>query len=123
VSDGRKLTKAQVDGLGRGHVYTGAMAKGVALVDRIGTIGDALDEAKRRIGISPDTKVQLYELPNVAPSLISKLTGGLLGQAQAPVIDATALPVVRDLLRGIPGSVLVSPDAPQARLPYDIVFD
>jgi protease-4 len=126
VSDGRKLSKEQVDSLGRGHVYTGEMAKGIALVDRHGGIGDALDEAKRRIGLSPDTKVTLYELPHSTPSLLSKLSGGLLGQAQAAqpsVLDIVALPVVRDLLRGIPGSVLVSPDAPQARLPYDIVFD
>jgi protease-4 len=123
VSEGRKLTKEQVDGLGRGHVYTGVMAKPIALADAFGGIGDALDEAKKRMGLSPDTKVTLFELPNVAPSLIAKLTGGLLGQAQAPVMNILDLPIVRSMLAGVPASILMAPDSAQARLPYEIVFE
>jgi protease-4 len=123
VSEGRKLTKTQVDGLGRGHVYTGAMAKPIALADAFGGIGDALDEAKQRMGLSPDTKVTLFELPNDAPSFLSKLTGGLLGQAQAPAMNILDLPIVRSMLAGIPGSILMAPDSAQARLPYEIVFE
>ena len=123
VSEGRKLTKEQVDGLGRGHVYTGAMAKPIALADRLGGIGDALDEAKKRIGLSPETKVTLFELPSDTPSLLAKLTGGLLGQAQAQATSILEVPVVRELLRGVPSSILMGPDSAQARLPYEIVFE
>ena len=122
VAEGRKLTKDQVDAAGRGHVYTGALARSVQLVDRFGGLGDALDEAKRRMGLDPSAKVQIYELPKTPPSLFGYV-GKLIGAQARPALDVTALPVVRELLRGIPGSVLATPEAPQARLPFDIRFD
>ncbi len=121
VSEGRKLTKDQVDALGRGHVYTGAAAKPIQLVDKFGGLGDALDEAKQRMGLSPTTKVQVFELPKQSAGLfgtIAKLAGG--GAQASPAIQITDLPVFRELLRGVPPSVLVWPSVPQARLPYDI---
>jgi protease-4 len=122
VAEGRKLTKDQVDGLGRGHVYTGALAKPIQLVDRYGGLGDAIDEAKKRMGIATSTRVALIELPKQSGGLLGML-GSLLGAQAKPQLSITDLPVVRDLVRGVPGSVLVAPDAPQARLPYDISFD
>ena len=124
VAEGRKLTKDQVDAVGRGHVYTGALAKPIQLVDRFGGLGDALDEAKKRMGLDPSTKVQLYELPKESAGLLGVL-GNLLGaQAQQkPAVQITDLPVVKELLRGIPGSVLVDPDGAQARLPFEISFE
>jgi protease-4 len=122
VSEGRKLTKDQVDALGRGHIYTGAAAKPIQLVDRFGGLGDALDEAKKRMGLELTTKVQVYELPKVSSSLLGTI-GKLIGVQARPTIELTDLPMIRELLRGVPGSVLVSPMSPQARLPYDISFD
>jgi protease-4 len=124
VAEGRKLTKDQVDALGRGHVYTGALAEPIQLVDRFGGLSDAIDEAKKRMGLSLETKVQIYELPKESVGILGWLGSQFGGGAQArPQIQVTDLPVIRDLLRGVPGSVLVAPDAPQARLPYEITFD
>ncbi len=124
VAEGRKLTKDQVDALGRGHVYTGALAEPIQLVDRFGGLSDAIDEAKKRMGLALDTKVQIYELPKESVGILGWLGSQFGGGAQArPQIQVTDLPVIRDLLRGVPGSVLVAPDAPQARLPYEITFD
>ncbi len=122
VAEGRKLTKEQVDAAGRGHVYTGAMAKPIQLVDRLGGLGDAIEEAKRRMGLSTDAKVQLFELPKQSTSLLGVVANLLGANAQQP-LGITDLPIVQDLVRGIPGSILVSPDAAQARLPYEIVFE
>ena len=122
VAEGRKLTKQQVDAAGRGHVYSGAAAQPIKLVDKLGGIGDALDEAKRRMGLAPDTRVQLFELPDVPSSLFGML-GNLLGvRAEAPV-QVTDLPIIKEFLSGLPTSVLVGSDAAQARLPYDIRFE
>ncbi|HUS31391.1 MAG TPA: signal peptide peptidase SppA, partial [Kofleriaceae bacterium] len=119
VSEGRKLTKEQVDGLGRGHVYTGDMAKPIQLVDKFGGLGDALDDAKKRMGLDPSTRVTIYELPKLPSSIFGPL-GSLLGvKEQSSVFE---LPIVRSLLSGLPASLLVSPDAAQARLPYDLQF-
>ena len=122
VAEGRKLTKDQVDALGRGHVYTGAAAKPIQLVDHFGGLGDALDEAKKRMGLPPRTKVQIYELPKLSGGLLGTV-GKLFGAQAKPALQVTDLPVIRELVRGVPGSVLVSPDSPQARLPYDIRFE
>jgi protease-4 len=121
VAEGRKLTKDQVDGLGRGHVYTGALAMPIKLVDRHGGLGDAIDEAKKRMGLALETKVQLIELPKGGGGLLS-LIGNLFTAKAKPQLQVTDLPVIRDLVRGVPPSVLVKPDVPQARLPYEINF-
>lgn len=121
VAEGRKLKKDDVDAVGRGHVYTAAQALPLRLVDRLGGLGDAIDEAKRRMGLSVDTRVQLVELPSVPASLLGTL-GSLigLGAAASPGLSVTDVPAIRELLRGVPASVLAAPGAPQARLPFAI---
>jgi protease-4 len=122
VAEGRSMKKDEVDAVGRGHVWTGAQALPVKLVDKFGGIGDALDEAKRRMKLAPNARVQLVELPNTPTSLLGTLTS-LLGVSAAEPISLTDLPMVKSFLAGIPASVLVQPDAAQARLPNDIVWE
>jgi protease-4 len=120
VAEGRHLSKADVDAAGRGHVYTGEQAKAVKLIDVYGGLGDALDEAKQRMNLSPGTKIQLIELPEPPASLLGT-AGKLLGLHEDEGI--LGLPLTRELVRGIPGSVLAVPQGAQARLPYDITFE
>jgi protease-4 len=119
VAEGRGMKKDEVDHVGRGHVWSGAMAKDVKLVDRFGGLGDVIDEAKKRMGLSTSTRVQLYELPNLPGSFFGRI-GKLIGlRAEAPSVSAADLPMIKELLQGVPGSVLVAPNVPQARLPFD----
>ncbi|MBP6629267.1 MAG: signal peptide peptidase SppA [Kofleriaceae bacterium] len=123
VAEGRGLTKAEVDAVGRGHVWTGADAVGAKLVDRLGGLGETLDEAKRRIGLGPDDRVQLIALPRTQVSVLGRLVGRVLGaaaQAQEPTVDLRELAPIRALLDAVPASVLADPDAAQARLPFAI---
>src|SRR5690606_18080282 len=84
IAEGRGLKKEAVDAVGRGRVWSGEMARQVRLVDRFGGLGDALDEAKRRMGLPPEARVQLYELPVAAEGLFGRL-GKLIGaRAAAP---------------------------------------
>ena len=120
VADGRKLAKDDVDAIGRGHVWTGAQALPIKLVDQLGGLGDALDEAKARMKLAPDTKVHVIELPE-PPASPFGLIGSLLGvHADESAGSAIAIPVLRELLEGVPASVLASPGSPQARLPFDL---
>lgn len=121
VAEGRGLTQAKVDELGRGHVYTGTQASGIGLVDRLGGVADAIDVAKERMGLGPDDRVRIIALPKVSGGLLSLLGG--LGGAREPALSFGDLPVARALLDAVPPSVLVSPRAPQARLPFDIVWE
>ena len=82
VAEGRKLTKAEVDAVGRGHVFTGAAAKAVQLVDRFGGVGDALDDVKHRLGLDADDHVHILELPTAPPSVFGWL-GNLVGADSA----------------------------------------
>ncbi|MBA2543134.1 MAG: signal peptide peptidase SppA [Deltaproteobacteria bacterium] len=122
VAEGRGMKKDEVDAIGRGHVYTGEQAKPIKLVNRFGGLGDAIDEAKRRMKLSPTTRVQLVELPNLPTSLFGRF-GSLLGAKADLPLSLLDLPAVRALIRGIPLSVLVDDSRAQARLPFQISWD
>lgn len=47
VAEGRKMTFAQVDSIAQGRVWTGTEAKKIGLVDKIGNLNDALQEAAK----------------------------------------------------------------------------
>ena len=121
VAEGRGLSRAAVDAVGRGHVWSGAQAKPIQLIDRYGGLNDALDEAKRRMGVAEATKVQLYELPEVSVSLLGAL-GSLLGVHERAALQLTDLPVIQQLLRSVPASMLVG-GGPQTRLPFEISWE
>lgn len=47
VSEGRKMTVAQVDSIGQGRVWSGIDAKRIGLIDEFGGLNDAIKEAAR----------------------------------------------------------------------------
>ncbi|HSK03774.1 MAG TPA: signal peptide peptidase SppA, partial [Kofleriaceae bacterium] len=123
VAEGRRMKKEEVDAVGRGRVWTGEMAKGVRLVDRFGGIGEAIEEAKRRMGLPADARVQIYELPAIPKSTLDRI-GALIGaRAGTPAPTLDDLPALRELVRGIAPSILVAPSTPQARLPFELTWE
>ncbi|QNL49538.1 signal peptide peptidase SppA [Olivibacter sp. SDN3] len=48
VAEGRKIALAKVDSIGQGRVWTGAQAQKIGLVDRLGTINDAIKSAAKK---------------------------------------------------------------------------
>jgi protease-4 len=73
----RGLTAARVDELGQGHVWTGALAQARGLVDRMGGLGAAIDEAARmgRVPLGRDHLPELELLPAQDLGLFRRLTG------------------------------------------------
>ena len=63
VSTSRKMTREQVDAIGRGRVFTGEQAKERGLVDALGGFDEALVEAKKLAGLQPDAAVDLKFYP------------------------------------------------------------
>lgn len=61
VSKGRKLPKDQVRKLADGRIYTGRQALKLKLVDRLGTLEDALKAAASDAGIKGEFGVKEYE--------------------------------------------------------------
>ncbi|HVR64938.1 MAG TPA: signal peptide peptidase SppA, partial [Polyangia bacterium] len=136
VADGRKargLTAAGVDAIGRGHVWTGAQALGLGLVDGIGGLAVAIDQAQRlgRVAAGRGGFAELTVLPRPLPSALARLTGinvaaDEVGEddrapAPAPIPD---VPLVRTIGRGPARLLLPLLSGPgagiEARLPYDL---
>ena len=148
VADGRRnrgLTAARVDELGRGHVWTGGRAQGLGLVDRLGGVSAAVDEAARLGGVPvgrdqlPDLallpvehKGLLHRLTAVASALEDGSMDGAAGEssdaAAAPTVVSPASLLTADaraalrLLAPFLATFLVQGNGTgfAARLPYDI---
>lgn len=54
VADGRGITKAQVDSIGQGRVWTGSDAIEIGLVDELGSLQNAIDYAAEKAEIATD---------------------------------------------------------------------
>src|SRR5262249_17266619 len=58
VGEGRKLPRERVAEIAGGRVWTGAQAKQLGLVDKIGGFYDAVDEAKNLAGLSGEVNLR-----------------------------------------------------------------
>lgn len=63
AAQGRKMDVKQLEELAQGRVYTGRMAAEIGLVDRLGTLADAVAAARQAAGIAEDEKVEILMLP------------------------------------------------------------
>jgi len=108
VAAGRKLDIDRVVQLAEGRVFTGRMAKEAGLVDRLGTLDDAIDEAKKLAGIPADERIERLLLPEPR-GLFDELfgmgaaPGNPLGQAAATTAEQLARAAVIARLAAMPG--------------------
>lgn len=63
AANGRKMEYEKLEKLARGRIYTGLQAKELGLIDEVGTLNDAIAEAKKMAGIGPNDKLEKLELP------------------------------------------------------------
>jgi len=63
VSEGRNLSKEDVDKIGRGRVWTGQQAKELGLIDEIGGLAKAIELVKELINVPPGEEVKLDVWP------------------------------------------------------------
>ena len=57
VAEGRKIPEEKVREIADGRIFSGEQALGLKLVDRLGTLQDAVEEAGRLAGISGEPQV------------------------------------------------------------------
>jgi protease-4 len=67
VAEGRSMEVDAVRQVAGGRVWSGADAAERGLVDRLGGLSVAVDEAKAAAGIDPEVEVALVEYPKVPP--------------------------------------------------------
>jgi protease-4 len=75
---GRKMDVAKLESLAGGRIWTGRQAKANGLIDELGTLNDAVAEAKKLAGMKPDDKVEQMSLPKPR-SFLDQLFEGEMG--------------------------------------------
>jgi protease-4 len=83
VADGRGRTIDYVDSIGQGRVWSGTRGLSIGLVDRVGTLQDAIDCAAR---MARTTNYRLKEYPE-PKSLLDQLLGGYKKSMSAKAIQ------------------------------------
>jgi len=87
AAKGRKMDVVKLEKLARGRIYTGLQAKELGLVDEIGTLADAIAEAKKLAGIDPAEKLEKLELPKPT-SPFESLFGSLDANARVKAANS-----------------------------------
>lgn len=75
VAEGRKLPIDEVRKIADGRILSGEQAKGAKLVDRLGTLQDAIEEAGKQAGIKGEPEVILP--PKKKMNYLDILSGGV----------------------------------------------
>ena len=78
VAEGRKKTSEMVDSIAQGRVWTGRQAKEIGLVDRIGTLEDAIAEATKRAKLDEPAVVNYPQSASWIDQLMSSAKTGYL---------------------------------------------
>jgi protease IV len=82
VAEGRKMTVQQVNDIAKGHVWTGAQAKSLGLVDYIGGFPQAVDRAKALAGITGTARLKLFATSTNPFAAIARLFGASADSAR-----------------------------------------
>ncbi|MCP5108705.1 MAG: signal peptide peptidase SppA, partial [bacterium] len=92
VSTNRKMTVEDVDKLARGRIWSGSTAKELKLVDKLGGLDDAIEEAKRLAVIPPGKRVgiKIYPRKKSFMDYIFDLTGT---KAKVAEVSAVSDPI------------------------------
>jgi protease-4 len=75
AAQGRHMDYEKLEALAQGRVYTGRQAKKLGLIDEVGTLHDAIAEAKKLAGLKADADVDTLVLPQ-PKSFLEQLMGG-----------------------------------------------
>jgi protease-4 len=113
VSEGRKISKANVDSIAQGRVWSGADAKRIGLVDVFGGLDKAIEIAAKKAGL---TNYRIQELPYIEDP-IQKFIKELGGDSEQAILKKT----LGDSYRYYEQiEHLRSMKSYQARLPYEL---
>jgi protease-4 len=117
VAEGRHKTQAYIDSIGQGRVWTGSQAVKLGLVDRIGTINDAVHAAAKKANIKHYT---LVPYPEQKKGVFNHLGSNVSEQMRAHFVKSELGDNYRyyEQIKGVTQMMRT----PQARMPYDIVI-
>jgi len=97
AAEGRGLKYDELEALAQGRIYTGRMAVANGLIDQLGTLRDAIAEAKKAAKLDPDEPVELLILPRPKtifeqlfgdPTATSAITPAVLSNLEPELLQA-----------------------------------
>jgi protease-4 len=104
VAEGRGMDLEAVEAVARGRVWSGARAKEVGLIDALGGLQDAVQDARERAGVPATREITLVSYSSRG-RVIDRLTAGearaTLGVALSPPNPAPTALTVPDALRAV----------------------
>jgi protease-4 len=116
VSQGRHMSKEEVDAVGQGRVWAGQQALEHKLVDRMGGLRHALEAAREAAHLPLDAPIE--EHPALEKSLLEYVVG-LVGLKANAGMTVGGLPVpVKELLRGVAPLTLYGDGKALARMEW-----
>jgi protease-4 len=117
VANGRHKTQEYINSIGQGRVWTGTQAVKIGLVDRLGTINDAIQSAAKKANIKNYT---LVPYPEQKKGVFNRFGADVSAQMKAHFVKSELGDNYRyyEQIKGVTQMMRV----PQARLPYDIVI-
>jgi protease IV len=121
VSQGRHMSKQEVDAVGEGRAWTGQEALDHHLIDHLGGLREALEEARRVANLPYDAPI--VELPKLDQTLLDYALDAVgLGPSSKTMLDG--LPVqIKDLARALAPMAVYEPGVPLARSEWVEVLD
>jgi len=117
VSDGRKMTKDEIDSIGQGRVWSGVDGKKIGLVDEFGGIKDAIALAAKKAEVKEYKILELPKQKNPFEEFVKNLTDeDAMIERKLKEEFGSAYLNIKNL------KTLLKHQGIQARLPYDIVI-
>jgi len=113
VSQGRHLTREQIDAVGRGRVWTGQQALEKGLVDHLGGLREALEAARAAASLPADAPIE--EAPRESESLLETVINAVGGSGRAATPLETLPPALMGLARALAPLLVYRADQPLAR--------
>jgi protease-4 len=117
VAEARHLSREEVEQVASGRVWTGEQARSRRLVDRLGTLADAIALARERAGRPLDDDLEVRRV-EPATGLFEDLSAGIEAQAAA----GSALPALAARVPEIGTAFLLSEMGPVLALPTSWVL-
>lgn len=112
VATGRKMRVADVDSIAQGRVWTGAQAVKIKLVDKLGTLDDAVAEAAHRAGVKRYDVMRAPAPLSWIDQLMESTTSDYMENRVRSALGAYYEPLM--FLESLEGS-----NALQARIPFE----
>ncbi|MCS6851228.1 MAG: signal peptide peptidase SppA [Gemmataceae bacterium] len=118
---GKTMTRAELEALAGGRVWTGRQAKANGLIDELGTLGDAVAAAKELAGIEKTAELEILELPKARTFLDALIESR--ADAEAPSLGwqrtlGGTLPELAEAWQATHGLLRLRGEPVWALLPY-----